>query len=435
MKILASLKRLSAAVFVFCLAAMPMISPAATTPPLDGNSWNFIFVQSFEGDLGPNNNLAIEGFNHAHLFGQLLNTLTAGKSGAIRQIYAFDPSDGMASDMRVTESIEPFAVLNNLGIVHVLVNHGDASVYNSPAYILNQIVANQPGGIYIIAMPAAVINSTLQALDGSSNPPPSLAPGNSHQYAVWSLEQGKSGVAVYDDGLRPEKSYPALHIADGAQCPQNPVTIHVKTPKDGKFMLNAGQTIHFIRHVEAHPTGSFENGNFVCQGEWRAIGATEILRKKIGGLPDTVYTTNPNDIIGCNTQCSYVRPALTIAPFAIEHGKRLELAQFQWNDAPTLAAALFTQNSPYSSKEFDHSSVLVAWEHDHIVKAVSYLLETIYGDKEKAKLLPAWSYTDYDSIWTIKTDQHGDLTFTNSCEGIASETLPSTCPAFFGSKQ
>jgi len=436
MTFIARMRHLPAVFLVLFMACLPFApcEAAPSTPTLDGNAWNFIFVQSFEGDLGPNNNLSIEGFNHAHLFGQLLNTLTAGKSGAIRQAYVFDPSDGLASDMRASESIEPFAVLNNLGIIHVLVNSGDASVYNSPAYILNQILANQPGGIYVIAMPAAVINNTLQSLGGPSNPAPSLAPGDSHQYAVWSVEQGKSSIAVYEDGLKPEKRYPELHVRGGAQCPQNPVTIHVKNPHVGEFKLNAGLTIHFIRHVEAHPTGSFEDGNYVCQGEWRAIGATEILRKKIGGLPDTIYTTNPNDIIGCSTQCSYVRPSLTIAPFAIEHGRKLELASYQWNDAPSLAAALFTQNSPYSKKEFDHSTILVAWEHVHIEQAIKYLFGAIYGDVKAANQVPAWSYTDYDSIWTVKSDERGDLTFTNSCEGIASETLPSTCPAFLGEK-
>ena len=63
-------------------------------------------------------------------------------------------------------------------------------------------------------------------------------------------------------------------------------------------------------------------------------------------------------------------------------------------------------------------------------KAVDYLLGTLYQNPKAVADLPEWNYTDYDSIWTISIDATGNLQFSNSCEGLHSELLPSTCPAF-----
>ena len=38
---------------------------------------------------------------------------------------------------------------------------------------------------------------------------------------------------------------------------------------------------------------------------------------------------------------------------------------------------------------------------------------------------------DYDTIWTVKLDAHGNLTVNNAlCEGINSAALPATPPQF-----
>jgi hypothetical protein len=414
---------------IFCLC-LPFAVSAQTMPPLNNNAWNLVFVQSFEPSA-KTNNLSAQGFNHALQFGQLLNTITAGKSGEFRQIFSF-AANSSPQDMTSIQSIEPFAVLNNRGMSHKLVDSGGISTYNSPAYIVNGILGNQPRGNYILSMPAAMINSTIAALSDPTAPVTGITPGNFNQYLVFSVENGRTSVVVYDDGIKPATSFPELHLKTGANysCPQKPVTFSAKLPKSSKFKFNTNQTVYFVRHVEAHPNAMPENGNFVCQGEWRAIGANAMLLKKMGGSVNNILTTNPADLIGCDSRCSYVRPSLTISPFAIQHKQNLTLAAFQWNDAPTLAASLFTQNTPYSSAAFNNATTLVAWEHGNIENAIQYLFGTLYENPKAEQKIPAWSFTDYDTIWILKTDDKGDITFSNSCEGIDSETLPSTCPAF-----
>lgn len=413
-----------------CLLCLPPVALAQPMPPLNNNAWNIVFVQSFEPSA-KTNNLSVQGFNHALQFGQLLNTITSGKSGDVRQIFSLSPQSS-SQDMTSLQSIEPYAVLNNRGVSHIVVGSGGIAQYGSPAYIINKILSNQPRGDYIMSMPAAMINSTVAALSDPTSPTTGITPGNYNQYLVLSLENGRTTVSVYDDNIKPVTGYPDLNLKPTANysCPQKPVTFTAKIPKSSKFQFNANQTVYFIRHVEAHPNVMPENGNFVCQGEWRAIGANQILLDKMGGRVKNILTTNPGNLIGCDTNCSYVRPSLTISPFAIQHDRDLTLAGFQWNDAPTLAASLFTRNTPYSDAAFNKSSTLVAWEHEHIEKAVQYLFDTLYDNREAAKKIPAWSFTDYDTVWKIQSDDNGDITFSNACEGIDSDSLPSTCPAF-----
>lgn len=417
---------------IFCLLSLPLALFAQSIPPLNSNAWNFVFVQSFEEDSVVANNLSVQGLNHSFLFGQLLNTVTAGKIGHVRQIYTMNPQSGSGQSMATLQSIEPYALLNNLSITHLLVSQGDRTVYNSPAYIISNILSNQPQGHYIIAMPVAMINNTIEALTSPTSSPAKITPGNYNQYAVLTVENGNTTVTTYDDNLKPGRSYPDIRLAKTPhyQCPQTPVTITAKKPQSSTMPLNTNQTVYFIRHVEAHPTSTFENGNYVCQGAWRALGANKILRDKMNGIPEYILSTNPENLIACDKACSYIRPSLTISPFAIENHKNVELAAFQWNDAPTLASTIFTQGSPYSSKKFNHSTMLVAWEHVHIEAAIQYLFATIYDNPEAAKKVPSWSYTDYDTIWKLSTDAKGNVTFSNTCEGVDTNALPSTCPAF-----
>ena len=417
-----------------CLQCLTSVAPAAQMPPLNANAWNIVFVQSFESDANTNN-LSAQGFNHALLFGQLLNTITAGKIADVRGIYSFSPKPKPKSspqDMAPLQSIEPFAVLNNRAVTHQLVESGDITTYGSPAYIINGILANQPRGTYIITMQAAMINDTVAELLGPDAPAGSITPGNYNQYLVLALENGRKSVVVYDDSLTPDKRYPELNLrrTPNYACPEPPVRFTVKKPKSSKYQFNTRQTVYFVRHVEAHPNSTFENGNFVCQGAWRAIGANGILRELMGKDPKNILTTNPTDLIGCDGSCSYIRPALTISPYAIQHGQKLMLAGFQWNDAPTLAASLFTRNTPYSDPAFDQALTLVAWEHGNIDKAIQYLIGDIYANPAALKKLPPWSFTDYDTVWKLETDERGNLTFSNTCEGIDSDSLPGTCPAF-----
>lgn len=394
----------------------------ADDPPLNTNDWNFVLVPAFE--QGRANNLSIGGLNASLRFGQTLTSLTAGKLPQLQQVYAFTMSSPEESaDMAPLESIQPYALLNYQAVKVAHLNPGGPSDYNSPAYFMQQLLANQPRGIYVMAMPRDILAGVVEGLTGTK---PRI---DEHRYYVVSGQPGALKLAAYGDGVVPDGRYPDIALPRrSATCPQAPVTIRVRPPAG--LVPYTAQKALLVRHVEAHPGGNFENGNYVCQGQWRALGANRILLEKLGRRPDYVYTSDPIDIIDCGDACSYIRPSLTVAPFAIQHDLPLTLASFQWEDASDLAMALFDRSSPYLKRPASGQTLLVGWEHDHIVKAVQYLLAEVYRDPIAAAKLPAWSYTDYDTVWELSTDRDGTLTFRNSCEGIATDSLPSTCPAF-----
>ncbi|KAF0813691.1 hypothetical protein IGB42_02044 [Andreprevotia sp. IGB-42] len=395
----------------------------AGQPALNPNDWNFVLVPSFDSQTGKGNTLSVSGLNHALRFGQLLNSMLAGKQGQVRQVYAFSYTND--DSMVPLQTIEPYALLNNLGVSVQKLSVGDASVYNSPAYFMQQLLGNQPRGTYIMAMPPAMLQQVAGALGNGS-----ISIDGTHQYVVLSGRDQPFATSSYDDQIKDVADYPVVPLPARSACPQSPVTIRAKAP--GGWRPYTEQTVYLVRHVEAHPTGNFENGNYVCQGQWRALGANgrllEIMRNR---KPDYVFTSDPSNIIGCSGTCSYIRPSLTVSPFAVQHKLPLTLATFQWSDATDLAQSLFNRESPYFKHPDSGASILVGWEHAHIQKAVQYLLETMYRNPEAAKQLPAWSFEDYDTVWALSTSKDGELTFRNTCEAIPTAALPSTCPAFF----
>ncbi len=420
------------AILFACFGLLNTFSSMAQTaaPALNLNDWNFVLTPTFEqgdikkGEAYKTNNLSVAGLNHALQFAQLLNNLTAGKTKQIRQVYAFN-EETVTNSMAAVESIEPFALLNNLGVKTQSLNQGSASTYNSPAYFVQNILANQARGIYIMAMPDSVMQAIVKNLTGST-----ISKQDPSHYVVLSGHTGAFRVDTYSDHIQPSAQYPAISLTQHSACPQSPVTIKVKKPAHLKAY--ASQSVYFVRHVEAHPNGNFENGNYVCQGQWRALGANAILLKIMKDRkPDYVFTSDPSNIIDGGAAYSYIRPALTIAPFAIQHDLPLTLAPFQWQDAEDLAEALFNKESPYFQGRKAGASILVPWEHVHIEASVKYLLGTLYKDSKAASNIPTWSFQDYDTVWELSTDKNGDLEFKNTCEGVSTESLPTTCPAFF----
>ncbi|MFJ4142728.1 hypothetical protein [Pseudomonas sp. NPDC089734] len=394
----------------------------ADSPALNPNDWNFVLVPSFESQTGKGNNLSPTGLNHSLRFGQLLNSLLAGKAAQVRQVYALTYSG--SPSMVPLQSIEPYALLNNFGISSQDLSQGDASVYNSPAYFMQQLLGNQPRGTYVMAMPPEMIQAMASSVSNDT-----LTLNGTHQYVVLSGQSKPFAVSTYSDGITDDPHFPKVPLPPRSACAQPPVTIQAKAP-DG-WQPYTEQKVYLVRHVEAHPGSNFENGNYVCQGQWRALGANARLGEIMKRKPDHIFTSDPDNIIGCNGTCSYIRPSLTVAPFAIEHDLPLTLAEFQWNDATDLAQALFNRASPYFSRAEHGSTILVGWEHGNIEKAVKYLLTDMYRNPAAAAQVPSWSFEDYDSVWELSTDKQGNLTFSNTCEAIPTTALPSTCPAFF----
>lgn len=418
---------------LFVMAILVLIWPhlaAAETdvPSFNTNDWNLVLVPSFEvpnGTADPaNNNLSVTGLNHSLRFGQMLKGLTSGKETQIKQILALTNAD-RPDDMAPLESIEPFALLNNRAVSVQSVKTGDPSAYNSPAALVGDIIGNRERGIYVLAGPADIVQEVAEAFVGAS----ALLQTDA-DYLVLSGAASSLTLNAYEDGIEADAVYPVIPLPPLTEsCPNPPVTVTAPAPKS--LIPYTSQTVYLVRHVEAHPTASFENGNYVCQGQWRALGATKILNQIMGGKPDYVFSSNPDNIIGCSGTCSYVRPALTVAPFAIQYGLPLTLAAFQWNDPEDLARALFDRASPYFAHPASGSKILVGWEHGNLEKAVIELFTDVYENPKAAAKLPPWPYTDYDSVWILSTDANGSLTFRNSCEHIPTTSLPSVCPSFW----
>ena len=134
------------------------------------------------------------------------------------------------------------------------------------------------------------------------------------------------------------------------------------------------------------------------------------------------------DQIPGNADFSYVRPSLTIEPYAIANNLPFLLVSgisLAAKDSPQLTSNMFFRGGTFSNQ-----TVILAWEHDHIPKIVSALLAS-YFPSGSAPAVPGWPGSDYDTIWTVKLDGAGNLTVDNAlCVGIDSSKLPATAPRF-----
>src|ERR1019366_1806350 len=200
--------------------------------------------------------------------------------------------------------------------------------------------------------------------------PPSASPGNPN-------------LVTYNSNLNPPSTYPVLPapgVGSAACTGQTPFRIptsgSIPPPPSGGF--NTNETFDFIRHVEAHPTPTWEDGNYFGTGQWRALDLPNALRGKIN--PTQVYSIDPS--IGfpagaANSNLSYVRASLTVEPYAIANNLPFNLAA---------SVAVFTQNAPQLSTlasnyffigdTLSNQTILAAWEHEHIAPTVNALLAT-----------------------------------------------------------
>lgn len=195
--------------------------------------------------------------------------------------------------------------------------------------------------------------------------------------------------------------------------------------------INTNETVYLIRHVEAHPTGAWDDGNYVGAGQWRALALPSALEGKVS--PTLIYSIDPAQVTPMSlaipgaSNYSYVRTSLTVEPYAIA------------NDVPCFLVSSFDvldPNSPqmasdyfFTGGKFSNQSLLVAWEHDHIPEIVNALLGSYQGSG--GQTAPSWPGADYDTIWTVRLDGQGNVTVSNTlCEGIDSTRLPAAPPDF-----
>lgn len=464
------------------LAGCGNSSPVDPPAPLNAADVNLIFVVSEDiayqdpGDVNPTTaNLTNRGLQRALMMATFLQQQVLGGENVTR-IYALEPTTHPQTangypDMVALETIQQFAMLNQT----TQQPQGDAPVtaYSYPLFasytaasvpqavvpqlplcpacqgldfndvggdneaLLTSIIGANAPGFYVFSAPWETISALLANInqsEGYNLAVPRMYAGPNYVYALAINTSGKASLVTYNANLNPSPDYPSLPAGKilQAACVPTFATIQV-TGGVGTAVIPAGintnETVYMIRHAEAHPQPYFEDGNYVGAGQWRALDLPNALKDKI--KPDEVYSIDPavgNAGTVGNVAYSYVRPSLTVEPYAIANNLPFRLAT---------SFAVFDQNAPdlatnasnffFAGGTFSNKTLLVAWEHDHIPPTVNALLSTYHG----GQAVPNWSDSDYDSIWTVKLDGLGNLTIDSTlCEGIDSTSLPAAPPQF-----
>lgn len=450
---------------------------------LSADNINLVFVvtpdlvNNAPGDINPDTaNLTNQGLQRSLQMATYLKQQVLGSRNATR-IYTLQPMSHLQTannypDMAAIVYIQQFAMLNQVSLTGV-------GGYNSPLYTANSfplnasyadpVVGNQAvpfqgleyagtssnnaillstllyfnlPGFYVFSAPWETINGLMATVKKQYTDLtlPTVYAGPNHIYAVsikpkTATATSSAGLVTFNSNLNPPASYPLLPATvASAACPganTTPALFNITAAAVPSMGINSSMTVHMIRHAEAHPWSGWDNGNYVAAGQWRALALPGALKGKIN--PSMVYSIDPAQVIpgtlsiAGNSNFSYVRPSLTVAPYAIANNLPYYLVSgFQLFDPDSPAATIqyFFYNPRFSGK-----TILLAWEHAHFPPIISALLAKYPNPSVKSA--PAWPSEDYDTIWTVKLDAQGNLTVDNSlCEGIDSSKLPATAPLF-----
>jgi hypothetical protein len=463
----------------------PVFIPATTTS-LSPDNVNLIFVvtpdlaNNASGDVNPDTaNLSNQGLNRSLQMASYLKQQVLGGQNVTR-IFTLQPMSHLQTannypDMAAIGYIQQFAMLNQVSLTAL-------GGYNSPLYTANSYPLNTayystaplPSGVavpyipctscqgldfnnagngndyllaetlkfnipgfYLFVAPWDTISklmTTVNALGKYSLTLPATYAGPNYVYAISVKPTAPSSASLttFNSKLIPAATYPVLPapIASAA-CPgQNTTPAYFNitaTAGTATAGINTNQTMYLIRHAEAHPWSGWDDGNYVAAGQWRALAMPITLKGKLNPAPEMVYSIDPAQVIMGYSNFSYVRPSLTVEPYAIANNLPYYLvSEFELFDPASPAATLnyFFYNSKFSGK-----TILLAWEHSHFPPILDALLAK-YPSPSTAKA-PSWPSADYDTIWTVKLDANGNLTVHNGlCEGIDSASLPVTAPQF-----
>jgi hypothetical protein len=301
------------------------------------------------------------------------------------------------------------------------------------------IDANRPG-FFVFSAPWETISALMANINrvkgyGLSIQTSYESPNKVYAIAVRPSSGGASFV-TYDSGLSPSSSYPVLPADYTTACTQQasmPFSITRTAGVNGVIVpanMNTNSTVYLVRHAEAHPSPNWDDGNYVGTGQWRALALPNALRGRIN--PSQVWSIDPAQPYSVNgiDLFSYVRPSLTVLPYAIANNLPYNLVASFYLSSPTdPAAAQATSNFFFTGGRFSNQTILVAWEHEHFPPLIAYLLQT-YGGTVPAPTL-TWPADDYDTIWRVRLDGSGNVAVDNAlCEGIDTSAVPSTPPVF-----
>ncbi len=488
MKSLAALWPLVLALTMTLLTGCGSDSASTVAGALSPNDINLIFVvtpdltNNASGDVNPATaNLSSQGLNRSLQMASYLKQQVLGGQNVTR-IYALQPMSHLQTannypNMAAIGYIQQFAMLNQVSLTA-------QGGYNSPLYTANSYPLNTsylsaatvPSGVatpfvlcptcqgldfnnagkandillaevikmnipgfYLFAAPWDTISklmTTVNTLGKYSLTLPATYAGPNYLYAISfkPTTPSSAGLTTFNSDLRPADTYPVLPApVASASCPdpnKNTIPAYFKitaTAGTATAGINTNQTVYLIRHAEAHPWSGWDDGNYVAAGQWRALALPNALKGKLNPAPSMIYSIDPAQVIMGYSNFSYVRPSLTVEPYAIANNLPYYLvSEFNLFD-PTSPAT--TVNYFFYNPKFSGKTILLAWEHAHFPPVIDALLAK-YTSPSSTKA-PSWPGSDYDTIWTVTLDGQGNLTVHNGlCEGIDSASLPATAPLF-----
>jgi hypothetical protein len=471
------------------LAGCGSSSAAPTTPvPLSSGNLNLIFVVSEDlayqasGDVNPTTaNLTNQGLQRSLLMATFLHQHVLGSKN-VSGIYALEPMTHLQTasnypDMAALATIQQFAVLNQVTLSSTPQGWSPFTAYSYPLNVsfavgpvpsgvaapmlpcpacqgldfndlggdnenlLTGIVTANAPGFYVFSAPwetTSQLLANINKLEGYNLALPTSYQGPNYIYAISVAPSGSASLVTYNSNLNPPSTYPVLpsSVPVSSACTgQTPFSIAVTGGSGGAVIpagINTNETLYMIRHAEAHPQGWWDDGNYVGAGQWRALNLPNALLGKIS--PNQVYSIDPAQVypgtqtISGDSYWAYVRPSLTVEPYAIANNLPYRLVS---------SLEIYAPNSPQLTSEFffnggtfSNQKALMAWEHNHIPATVSALLSS-YFPNGGGPTAPGWPSADYDSVWTVTLDATGNLKVDNAtCEGINSAALPATAPQF-----
>ncbi len=474
-------------------------SGSTSTVALDAKNLNLIFVTSpdlayhAEGDVNPDTaNLTSQGLQRSLKMASFLKKQVLG-GGNVNGIYALSPMTHLQTannypDMASIGSIQQFALLNKSTFSNytgnsfpINVSYAEGSVpdgvsvpvpgpYWSAEYaststgldfnntngsndaLISGIISNNTSGFHVFSAPWETISAlmaTVNTKQGYNLKLPETFQGPDHVYAISITSSGKARLDTYNANLNPPATFPALPSPVASSACTHTQQAYFKTVLTGGVgdvhippNANTNQRVYIVRHADAHPDPAykFEDGNYVAAGQWRALALSKTLRGKIS--PNVVYSIDPAQWFPVSQalDVSYVRPSLTVLPYAIDNNLPYHLvSHFQLGViALDETVAKTTSGFFFTGGKFSNQTMLLAWESGHIRPLLNALISTYSAtapllSTAKTSTVPSggWPSTDYDTIWTVSLDAQGNLTVDNElCEGIDSTKLPATAPQF-----
>lgn len=485
------MKRMHIVRSLFLIFALALFAGCAgdsgsnSTAALDEKNVNLIFVVSPDldyqapGDISPDTaNLTSQGLQRSLMMATYLKQQVLGTKN-VTGIYTLAPMTHLQTankypDMTAIGYIQQFALLNQ----YTLPVDSNGATYTSNSYPLNAayapgsvpsgvalpgeyctdctgldfnnnggnndalaagIISKKTPGYYVFSAPWKTISALMTAINtqnGYNLNLPATYQGPNHVYAISIPSSGNASLVTYNSNLKPPATYPVLPSPVASTACTHSQQSYFSTSRtggvDGAVIpanINKNQRIYIVRHAEAHPdlNNRFENGSFVGAGQWRALELPNFLRGKIS--PNMVYSIDPSQWFKAYSNFSYVRPSLTVLPYAIANNLPYHLvSNFQLGDSNTarLASDFF-----FTGGTLSNQTILLAWESSRIKPLINALLASYGGDSSLPLLPTNWPSVDYDTVWTVKIDARGNLTVDNDlCEGIDTTKLPDTAPLF-----